>query len=214
MNETRKARVIEQPPYDWTKGRKIEFANEHDRQYPALLGYEVHKTPEERRWWKKIYEEIGAKISNGESVSLSYLSHPTLGKLIAFWNKTRAEISQRENYAGINEKQHLDKVRPETKSNYLQARSFRLQWADRILNGELPAREELAKNTEVEDQGLEYKLRSFLLQGVVLKHDEMALKLPYIGLVSFEEAQLAIKSLLEQRMREVIISDSTDLFKK
>lgn len=202
MDERTKGIQIENPQYDWTKGRAINLGHgvepEHQK-YQALYLYQLEETEEEKKWWQYINIELS---SHRGYAPLPYLQHPKVGRLIALYSNIEANILLREGYRSFSPGHKLDRISEKFKKIEKEKLEFTKDWSQRILSGDFPSEGQLKQ--PYLDTTLNDEIYYLLVQhnrpagNFLLEHE-----LPYVGLIPEQEATQAITSFLEQKMKEL-----------
>lgn len=164
--------------YDWTHGRA-------QNQYGDLIA-----TPEEEAWWDNTASEM-TELRKGElggARTLAYLTHPVVGPRLIMWAQTELDRVWDRKPPVILDAQF------EPRSHHF---AFTKEWLNKLQAGDFPSKEQL----DQDPYGLGSQLwGEFVQNAFAVMKDRM----PYIGMVSLEEAQQAMQSYFDAQLEKMI----------
>lgn len=211
--------------YDWRKGRGwIDNPIEYDKEFSEkenanpsdYTGYNnmfhsrphLEVTQEERKFWKNAEQEVLEKKKElGQT--LAYLTHPALGKIIALTSLKGIEMAEELGLFSLQYSLNYElnpiyiNSLPEGKREEWNTRNAIIKnIAERILNGNLPTKDEL-KNSYMEyidSDGIKDKesYDSIAWHSMIQNNGDFK-ALPYIVLIPKEEAKKALDAYFEEK---------------
>ena len=186
----------EKKDYDWRKGREwLKYDAERDECWMGLFWVADHLEPteEEMEWWKSALKEIKNNIQKLGS-TLSYLSHPELGRIIALTNLKRVEIFEKEGIWSVK----YGRIDPVEDESLEQCKGYNVivkEMAERILQGNVPTEEELGKKIYFDED----TSHDSLIWHHMIQNNRDIAALPYIGMLEREEAEKAFSAYFKDK---------------